>query len=84
MKSETLQFFGKLDEAAAMHIARALHTVEGVGKVSIVTATSSVQIDFDDDVTSVQELRSALDNAGIRLDKSAHREAGMCCGSCGG
>ena len=83
MKSETLQLSGALDEAAAMVAARVLNAVNGVNKVSITTASASVNIDFNEDVTSVQELRAALQNAGFGL-KKAHGEAGMCCGSCGG
>lgn len=83
MKSETLQLSGTLDESAAMNVARVLNAVKGVSKVAIVTASASVNIDFDDDVTSTQELRTALQQAGIGMKKPAHGEAGMCCGSCG-
>ena len=83
MKSETLQILGALDEAAAMNIARVLNAVNGVSKVNIATAGASVNVDFNDDVTSPQELRAALQQAGFAL-KRAHGEAGMCCGSCGG
>lgn len=82
MKSETLQLSGTLDESAAMNVARVLNAVKGVSKVAIVTASASVNIDFDDDVTSTQELRTALQQAGFGM-KRAHGEAGMCCGSCG-
>lgn len=83
MKSETLQFSGKLDEAAAMSIARILQAVDGVHKVAIATTTASVDINFDEDVTSVQELHAALQKAGVGTSKRGHKEAGMCCGSCG-
>ena len=84
MKSETLNLLGTLDETAAMVIARVLNAVKGVNKVAIVTAAPSVSIDFDDEVTSVQELRTALQQAGFALKRAGHGEAGMCCGSCGG
>lgn len=83
MKSETMQLLGTLDEAAAMSVARVLNAVNGVSKVAIVTASASVNIDFDEDVTSSQELRAALQQAGIGMKRPAHGEAGMCCGSCG-
>ncbi len=83
MKSETLQLSGTLDEATAMNVARVLNTINGVSKVAIATASNSVNIDFDDDVTSVQELRSKLDQAGFGVKKAAHGSEGMCCGSCG-
>lgn len=84
MKSETLQLSGALDEAAAMHVARALNAAQGVNKVAIATASASVTIEFDDKVTSPQELRMVLQQAGIGVKKPAHGAAGMCCGSCGG
>lgn len=83
MKSETLQLSGALDEAAAMNVARVLNDIKGVSKVAIATANGSVDVDFDDDVTSTQELRAMLQRAGFNLKKSAHGEGGMCCGSCG-
>lgn len=84
MKSETLQLLGGMDEASAMTAARALNAVSGVSKVGISTASASINVDFDDEVTSVQELRRALQQVGFALKRPAHAEAGMCCGSCGG
>lgn len=83
MKSETLQLLGALDEAAALNVARVLNAVNGVNKVAIATASASVNVDFNDDVTSAQEMRTVLQQAGFGL-KRAHGEAGTCCGSCGG
>lgn len=84
MKSETLQLCGKLDHASAVNVARFLRDIRGVSKVAITTATASVNVDFDDGITSAQELRAKLQRAGIRLETLEHAEAGMCCGSCGG
>ena len=82
MKSEILQLAGTLDEAAAMNVAQVLNTVKGVNKVAISTAGASVDINFNEDVTSSQELRAILQQAGFAVKKAAHGE-GMCCGSCG-
>ncbi|WP_136417670.1 MULTISPECIES: copper chaperone [Oxalobacteraceae] len=84
MKSETLSLAGALDEAGALIVARVLNSVKGVSKVGIETAAAKINIDFDDDVTSLQELRTTLQQAGVTLKKVAHGEEGMCCGSCGG
>lgn len=83
MKSETLQLLGTLDEASAMNAAQALKGISGVSKVSISTANASIDVDFDDEITSTQELRRSLQQAGFALKRPAHAE-GMCCGSCGG
>jgi copper chaperone CopZ len=84
MKSETLQLSGTLDEASAINVARVLNTINGVSKVAIATASSSVDIDFNEDINSTQELRTMLQQAGFGVKKAAHGEGGMCCGSCGG
>lgn len=83
MKSEILQLSGALNEASAINVAQALNGVKGVSKVAIATASASVAVDFDDGITSAQELRAILQQAGFGL-KKAHGEQGMCCGSCGG
>lgn len=84
MKSETLSLAGALDEGGALIVARVLNAVKGVSKVGIETAAAKINIDFDEDVTSLQELRTTLQQAGVTLKKVAHGEEGMCCGSCGG
>lgn len=83
MKTETLQLAGTMDEAVAMDVARVLDAVQGVTKVAIITSTGSIKVDFDEDMTSLRNLRIALDQGGFRL-KSMHGEAGVCCGGCGG
>ncbi|HZX28659.1 MAG TPA: hypothetical protein VFF16_16420 [Telluria sp.] len=84
MKSETLSLSGALDEAGAMTVARVLNDVRGVSKVAIASADAKIAIDFDADVTSLQELRTILTRAGVPLKKVAHGTEGSCCGSCGG
>lgn len=83
MKSETLQLLGTMDEAVAMSVGRILQTIEGVSKVAIVTTSSSIQIDFNEEFTSASELRTALERAGFGL-KRGHGGGNVCCGSCGG
>lgn len=82
MKSEKLQLLEPLAQEAAMNVAQVLNAVQGVSKIAISTGEASITIDFNDDVTSVQELRKVLQQAGVGLKKPAHGEAGMCCGSC--
>ena len=84
MKSETLSLSGALDEAGAMTVARVLNAVPGVSKVAIATTDAKIAVDFDADVTSLQELRAILTRAGVGLKRAAHGTEGMCCGSCGG
>lgn len=82
MESQTLQLLDAFNEEGALDIARTLQSIKGVHKVTT-TAAGIVKVDFDEDVTSIQELRAALQNTGLRVKKPAHGEEGMCCGSCG-
>jgi copper chaperone len=84
MKSETLQLLDAFDQEGARAIASALNSVKGVHKVTTIATAATVEVDFDADATSAQELRMTLQNAGLRVKKPAHGEEGMCCGSCGG
>ncbi len=83
MKSETLQLLGTLNDVSAQKAAGALQAIEGVSKVTFATPNNQINIDFDDNLTSIQVLRTSLQRAGIDVKKSAHGEEGMCCGSCG-
>ena len=84
MKSETLQLVGTLDETTSTNVTRLLSTVNGVNKVAFSTATGSVNVDFNEGVTSRQELSTVLQRSGFGVKKAAHGEDGSCCGSCGG
>lgn len=84
MKSETLQLSRALDESSALAIAQILNALNGVSKVAITTTTSAVDISFDENITSMQELRTALKKSGFGTKSIVHGEEGMCCGSCGG
>ncbi len=84
MKEETLRLSSALDEAGSQVIARVLSTLGGVNKVAITTATGAVDIAYDDNVTSIQEIRAVLEKAGLTAKRPAHGEEGMCCGGCGG
>lgn len=83
MKTENLSLSGALDETRAMEAARVLNTINGVSKVAITTVTGTVNVSFDDEITSLQEVRMALQKAGFAVKRGAHGEEGMCCGSCG-
>jgi len=83
MESQNLQLLDTFNDEGARNIVRTLQSVKGVHKVTVTTAASLVAVDFDGDVTSIQELRAALQNTGLRIKKPAHGEEGMCCGSCG-
>jgi len=84
MKTETLTLASPLDQSAALQAAQLLNSLTGVSKVDIATAAGTVNVIFDGNMTSSQEVRAVLQKAGFRIKPLAHGEAGMCCGSCGG
>lgn len=83
MKTENLILSGSLDQTSAMEAAKALNSINGVSKVAITTATATINVSFDEELTSIQEVHAALQNAGIGVKRRGHGEEGMCCGSCG-
>ena len=84
MKSETLKLASPLNESGALQAAQILNSLNGVSKVAIATAAGAVDVAFDENLTSAQELRAVLQKAGFRIKPVAHGEAGTCCGGCGG
>ena len=84
MKAETLRLSGALDETGALEIARVLNTLSGVSKIAIATAAGAINVTYDENVTSMQEVRTVLKKAGLAAKRLEHGEEGMCCGSCGG
>ncbi len=84
MKEETVRLSGAMDESGAQVIARVLNTLGGVNKVAITTAAGAIDVAYDENVTSIQEIRAVLQKAGLAPKRIEHGEEGMCCGSCGG
>lgn len=86
MRSESLKLAGTTTQDCADSVIRTLQGVNGVGGVAVVLENSEVSVQFDDQLTSSQELQNVLEQAGYALcaKKSGHGENGSCCGGCGG
>ena len=86
MRSETLKLTGTTNQNSADSVTRVLRGVRGVGEIEIALESSEVKVQFDDQITSSQELQNVLAQAGyaISTEKSVHGENGSCCGGCGG
>lgn len=86
MRSETLKLTGTTNQNCADSVTRVLRGVRGVGEIEIALESSEVKVQFDDQITSSQELQNVLVQAGyaISTEKSVHGENGSCCGGCGG
>ena len=80
MKSETLHLIAPLNETTSSKVVSLLNAVKGVNET--IATGSSLNIRFDQDVTSTQELSTVLQRAGFDVKKPVHGEDGVCCGSC--
>lgn len=86
MRSETLKLTGTNNQDCADGVTRALRGVRGVSDITLALEKSEVKVQFDDEITSSQELQNVLAQAGYALsaEKAVHGENGSCCGGCGG
>lgn len=86
MRSESLKLTGTTNQDCSDSVTRVLRGVRGVGEIEVALESSEVKVQFDDQITSAQELQNVLAQAGyaISTEKSVHGENGSCCGGCGG
>lgn len=82
MTTYSLRLASILDVAGVTRVLNALHAVPGVNAAEATPGQSVIDIRFDQDRTSVQELNSVLAKAGY--PQTARHADGKCCGSCGG
>jgi len=85
MKSQTLYIADAVNHESVSALSQALSHIEGIGRVKCISGTGKLDIEFDDGLTSPQEIENALVRAGIRLETEPRTHAaGGCCGGCGG
>lgn len=84
MQTETMKLNGITGEACAEKIDRALLAIKGVSDVTISLAGSRATVQFDENMTSLQELQTVLIRAGYDIEAVEKKSAGGCCGGCGG
>jgi copper chaperone CopZ len=81
MQTATFTIPAMTTEAIAVQVAKALETVEGVGRVHITLAHALARVGFDETLASQDRLRSAVTAAGFIV---ADQTKSGCCGGCGG
>lgn len=90
MQIETIKLSGITGDSCAEKINSALLKVKGVNDISISLEGCKATVQFDEELTSLQELQTTLAHAGYTLVKAGYSEAakekssGSCCGGCGG
>ncbi len=78
-----MELTAALDGVGVEQMLRVLRRVAGVRTVEAHAGSAQVHVRYDTDLTSPQEIGSAVARSGFLLRQAAPR-AGGCCGSCGG
>jgi copper chaperone len=79
MQTEHLTVTGMSCGGCTSKVSRALHAVSGVDGVKVTLASGDATVRFNERLTSVDQLKSAVKNAGYGVDGSMHSTGG-CCG----
>ncbi|WP_305825670.1 hypothetical protein [Massilia brevitalea] len=79
----SLQLNAVLDQSGVDKMLGVLRTMAGIRTVEIAAGSSRVELRYDDDLTSPQEIDTTISRSGFPLLQRATRTGG-CCGSCGG
>lgn len=74
----------QLDASAMNKLVATLHTLDGVAGVRIPADGRSLDVDYDADLTSPQELEAVAARAGHPSAAPLRHGHGSCCGGCGG
>ena len=79
----SLQLTAVLDPSSVDKMLGVLRTMPGIRSVEIAAGSSRVELQYDDGLTSPQEIDTTISRSGFPLLQRAARSGG-CCGSCGG
>lgn len=67
MKTEHLTVTGMTCGGCVNSLTRALKAVAGVGDVNVTLATGETSVQYDENLTSPEQLRTAVDDAGYGI-----------------
>jgi len=79
MQTERLMVTGMTCGGCINKVSRALTAVSGVDHVKVSLAAGDATVRFNEQLTSVDQLKSAVKNAGYAVDGNVQSKAG-CCG----
>ncbi len=83
VKSDNLKISGMNDEACAEKVSQTLRAISGVNAVTVSLVRMEAAVQYDEKMTTRQDLQASLVLAGYGVDAAAP-QAGGCCGACGG
>ena len=78
-----LQLSAVLDHSGVNKMLSVLRTMPGIRAVEVSAGSSRIDVQYDDGLTSPQEIDTTISRSGFPLTQRAARSSG-CCGSCGG
>jgi len=86
MQTEVLNVLGMTTEECTDAVVRAIKTIDGVANVSASYPQSRIIVQYDEEMTAMQEMRAVLAKAGytVKNPEAKEQSCGGCCGSCGG
>jgi copper chaperone len=79
MQTEHLMVTGMTCGGCTSKVSRALNALSGVDDVKVSLADGDATVRFNERLTSVEQLKSAVTNAGYGVDGSVQSKSG-CCG----
>lgn len=82
MQTEQIKVTGMTCGGCTSNVTKALQTVKGVNNVNVSLADNIATVQYDEQSTSVEHLKSAIKQAGYGVDVSnAQQPSGKgCCG----
>ena len=84
MQTEILKVTGMTCGSCTSKVTNALKSVAGVGDVKVLLAAGEATVQFDERLTSPDQLKSAVNGAGYGVDVTGaahrHQSKGGCCG----
>lgn len=79
MQTEHLMVIGMTCGGCAGKVSRALNALSGVDDVKVSLADGDATVRFNERLTSIKQLKSALTDAGYGVDGTMQSKSG-CCG----
>lgn len=84
MQNQTLNVTGMTCGGCVSNVSNALKAIAGVDDVVVSLSTGEVAVRYDEQLTSPDQLKSAVKGAGYGVDMakaaSSHQPKGGCCG----
>ena len=84
MQTELLKVTGMTCGGCTSNVTHALKTIPGVGDVTVSLSAGEATVQYDEQLTSPDRLKSAVKDAGYGVDVTnaahSHQSKGSCCG----